>query len=60
MGGYLFLNSSSRVLIYSSYIKELGAVAHTFNPGTWKVVRLISGFKGSSDLLSEFQARWVA
>jgi hypothetical protein len=31
-------------------------VAHTFNPSTWEVSRLISGFKASSDLLSEFQA----
>lgn len=31
-------------------------VAHTFSPSTWEVVRPISEFKASSDLLSEFQA----
>lgn len=35
-------------------------VALTFNPSTWEVVRLISGFKAESDLLSEFQAHQAA
>lgn len=51
----LLLNSSARVFIHSSGIKEFGTVTHTFNPSTWRAVRLISGFKTSSDLLREFQ-----